>query len=156
MLTGESVPVEVGPATRSPVPRSMSVAGWSCGPSGRRRHPARQMARLVEDAQNGKAEVQRLADRVSGVFVPVVSGGRHPRFLGWLRRRAGAGLHRRGRRPDHRLPLRTRAGHPTALMVGTGRGAQLGILIRGPEVLESTRRSTPSSWTRPAPSRPGG
>ena len=71
------------------------------------------MARLVEDAQNGKAEVQRLADRISGVFVPIVIALAvgDPRVLARHRRRLGSRVHRRGRRPDHRVPLRPRPGH---------------------------------------------
>ena len=115
------------------------------------------MARLVEEAQNGKAAVQRLADRISGVFVPVVIA-LAVATLGLLAR------HRRRRRRRAftaavavliiACPCALGLATPTALMVGTGRGAQLGILIKGPEVLESTRRSTPSCSTRPAPSPP--
>jgi Cu+-exporting ATPase len=100
------------------------------------------MAKLVEDAQNGKAEVQRLADRISAVFVPVVIGIAVATFGGWL-----------GATGDTvaaftaavavliiACPCALGLATPTALVVGTGRGAQLGILIKGPEVLESTRR----------------
>jgi Cu+-exporting ATPase len=101
-----------------------------------------QMARLVEEAQNGKAQVQRLADRVSGVFVPVVLALAAATLGFWLG--TGAGL--AGAFPAAvavliiACPCALGLATPTALMVGTGRGAQLGILVRGPEVLESTRR----------------
>ena len=112
MLTGESVPVEVGPGD--------AVVGATVNAGGRLVVRATrvgadtqlaQMARLVEDAQNGKAEVQRLADRISGVFVPIVIAPRrrHPRLLARHRRRAGRRVHRRRRRADHRLPVRPRA-----------------------------------------------
>ena len=101
-----------------------------------------QMARLVEDAQNGKAEVQRLADRVSGVFVPVVIGLAVATLGFWLG--AGGGATAAFTAAVSVLiiacPCALGLATPTALMVGTGRGAQLGILIKGPEVLESTRR----------------
>jgi Cu+-exporting ATPase len=110
----------------------------------------------VTDAQTGKAQVQRLADRVSAVFVPVVIALAVATLGFWL----GSG------QPATEAftaavavliiacPCALGLATPTALMVGTGRGAQLGVLIKGPEVLESTRRSTPSCWTRPAPSPP--
>ncbi|MGH3568410.1 MAG: heavy metal translocating P-type ATPase, partial [Pseudonocardia sp.] len=101
-----------------------------------------QMARLVEDAQNGKAAVQRLADRVSGVFVPIVillAAGTLGFWLG-----AGVGAAAAFTATVAVLiiacPCALGLATPTALLVGTGRGAQLGILIKGPEVLESTRR----------------
>ena len=101
-----------------------------------------QMARLVEDAQNGKAEVQRLADRVSGVFVPVVIALAVATLGFWLG--AGGGATAAFTAAVSVLiiacPCALGLATPTALMVGTGRGAQLGILIKGPEVLESTRR----------------
>ena len=101
-----------------------------------------QMARLVEDAQNGKAEVQRLADRISGVFVPVVIGLSVATLGFWLG--AGGGATAAFTAAVAVLiiacPCALGLATPTALMVGTGRGAQLGILIKGPEVLESTRR----------------
>jgi Cu+-exporting ATPase len=143
LLTGESVPVEKHPGDE--------VAGATVNAGGRLIVRATrvgadtalaQIGRLVTEAQSGKAPVQRLADRVSGVFVPVVLGIAAATLGFWLG--AGRGrdvrLHRRGRRADHRLPVRARPGDPTALLVGTGRGAQLGLLIRGPEVLEATRR----------------
>ena len=142
MLTGESVPVEVGPGD--------AVAGGTVNAGGRLVVRATrvgadtqlaQLARLVEQAQTGKAPVQRLADRVSAVFVPVVIGialltlGRV--VVRWTRRvafpAAVAVL-------VIACPCALGLATPTALMVGTGRGAQLGIVIRGPEVLEQTRR----------------
>ncbi|MFI6351930.1 heavy metal translocating P-type ATPase [Streptomyces sp. NPDC050743] len=143
MLTGESVPVDVGPGDR--------VTGATVNAGGRLVVEATgvgagtqlaRMAKLVEDAQNGKAEVQRLADRVSAVFVPVVILIAAGTFGAWL-----------GVTGDTvaaftaavavliiACPCALGLATPTALMVGTGRGAQLGILIKGPEVLESTRR----------------
>jgi Cu+-exporting ATPase len=101
-----------------------------------------QMARLVEDAQNGKAEVQRLADRVSGVFVPVVIGLAAATLGFWIG--AGWGTAAAVTAAVSVLviacPCALGLATPTALMVGTGRGAQLGVVIKGPEVLESTRR----------------
>ena len=101
-----------------------------------------QMARLVEAAQNGKAQVQRLADRISGVFVPAVIGLSVATFAGWAL--AGGGATAAFTAAVAVLiiacPCALGLATPTALMVGTGRGAQLGILIKGPEVLESTRR----------------
>lgn len=143
MLTGESVPVEVGVGG--------SVTGATVNASGRLVVEATRigadtqlarMARLVEEAQNGKAEVQRLADRISGVFVPVVLVLALGTWVTWLLitddptaafTAAVAVL-------IIACPCALGLATPTALMVGTGRGAQLGILIKGPEVLESTRR----------------
>ena len=143
MLTGESVPVEVGPGD--------AVTGATVNAGGRLVVRATrvgadtalaQMAHLVEEAQNGKAQVQRLADRVSGVFVPVVIGLALATLAGWLL--AGAPASAAFTAAVSVLiiacPCALGLATPTALMVGTGRGAQLGILIRGPEVLESTRR----------------
>jgi Cu+-exporting ATPase len=100
------------------------------------------MARLVEEAQNGKAPVQRLADRISGVFVPVVIGLAALTLAYWLI--AGAGPEAAFTAAVAVLiiacPCALGLATPTALMVGTGRGAQLGIIIKGPEVLESTRK----------------
>ncbi|MGY1606871.1 heavy metal translocating P-type ATPase [Geodermatophilus sp. SYSU D00700] len=143
MLTGESVPVEVGPGD--------AVAGATVNAGGRLVVRATrigadtqlaQMARLVEDAQNGKAELQRLADRVSGVFVPVVIALAVGTLGFWLG--TGGGLAAAFTAAVAVLiiacPCALGLATPTALMVGTGRGAQLGILIRGPEVLEDTRQ----------------
>ncbi|HYH74192.1 MAG TPA: heavy metal translocating P-type ATPase [Nocardioides sp.] len=143
MLTGESVPVEVRPGD--------AVVGATVNAGGRLLVRATrvgadtqlaQMARLVEEAQNGKAEVQRLADRISGVFVPIVIGLAVATLGFWLG--AGAGMTAAFTAAVAVLiiacPCALGLATPTALMVGTGRGAQLGILIKGPEVLESTRR----------------
>jgi Cu+-exporting ATPase len=143
MLTGESVPVEVRPGD--------AVVGATVNAGGRLLVRATrvgadtqlaQMARLVEDAQNGKAEVQRLADRISGVFVPIVIGLAVATLGFWLG--AGGGATAAFTAAVAVLiiacPCALGLATPTALMVGTGRGAQLGILIKGPEVLESTRR----------------
>ena len=101
-----------------------------------------QMASLVEDAQHGKAQVQRLADRISGIFVPIVIGLPVATLGFWLG--AGGGAAAAFTAAVAVLivacPCALGLATPTALMVGTGRGAQLGILIKGPEVLESTRR----------------
>jgi Cu+-exporting ATPase len=143
MLTGESVPVEVGAGD--------AVVGGTVNAGGRLVVRATrvgsatqlaQMARLVEDAQNGKAEVQRLADRISGVFVPIVLALTAATLGFWIG--TGAGLPAAFTAAVAVLiiacPCALGLATPTALMVGTGRGAQLGILIKGPEVLESTRR----------------
>ncbi|MFE9250065.1 heavy metal translocating P-type ATPase [Streptomyces sp. NPDC007088] len=142
MLTGESVPVDVAPGS--------AVTGATVNTSGRLVVRATRvgsdtqlsrMARLVEDAQNGKARVQRLADRVAGVFVPVV----FLIALGTLVGRLLATDDVTGAFAAAvavliiACPCALGLATPTALMVGTGRGAQLGILIKGPEVLESTR-----------------
>jgi Cu+-exporting ATPase len=143
MLTGESIPVEVGPGDR--------VVGATVNAGGRLVVRATrvgtdtqlaQMARLVEQAQAGKAPVQRLADRVSAVFVPVVIALAVATLGFWL---ANTGDATRAFTAAVAVliiacPCALGLATPTALMVGTGRGAQLGILIKGPEVLESTRR----------------
>jgi P-type Cu+ transporter len=143
LLTGESVPVEKRPGDE--------VAGATVNAGGRLVVRATkvgadtalaQIARLVTEAQSGKAPVQRLADRISGVFVPVVIGIAVATLGFWL----GAG-------EDAAFaftaavavliiacPCALGLATPTALLVGTGRGAQLGLLIKGPEILESTRR----------------
>ncbi|MBB2944478.1 Cu+-exporting ATPase [Actinoplanes lutulentus] len=144
MLTGESVPVEVGPGT--------SVTGATVNAGGRLIVRATrigadtqlaQMARLVEDAQAGKAQVQRLADRISGVFVPVVIGLAIATLGWWFGTGAGwtAAFTAAVSVLIIACPCALGLATPTALLVGTGRGAQLGILIKGPEVLESTRRA---------------
>ncbi|WP_445519195.1 heavy metal translocating P-type ATPase [Streptomyces sp. NEAU-174] len=143
MLTGESVPVDVGVGD--------AVAGATVNASGRIVVEATRvgadtqlsrMAKLVEDAQNGKAEVQRLADRVSGIFVPIVLLIAVGTLLGWLLTTgdAAAAFTAAVAVLIIACPCALGLATPTALMVGTGRGAQLGILIKGPEVLESTRR----------------
>ncbi|MEV7097738.1 heavy metal translocating P-type ATPase [Amycolatopsis sp. NPDC051045] len=143
MLTGESVPVEVGPGD--------AVTGATVNVGGRLLVRATrvgahtrlaQMARLVEAAQNGKAEVQRLADRVSAVFVPAVVLAALATLVGWLATggTADAAFTAAVAVLIIACPCALGLATPTALLVGTGRGAQLGILIKGPEVLESTRR----------------
>jgi Cu+-exporting ATPase len=143
LLTGESVPVEVGPGD--------DVAGATMNTYGRlvvratkvgAETALAQITRLVAEAQAGKAPVQRLADRVSAVFVPVVIALALATLAGWLLAGASA---------DEALaaavavliiacPCALGLATPTALMVGSGRGAQLGIVIKGPEILERTRR----------------
>ncbi|MFE6286894.1 heavy metal translocating P-type ATPase [Streptomyces sp. NPDC057877] len=142
-LTGESVPVEVG--VGDPVTGATVNAGGRLVVEATRVGADTQlarMARLVEDAQNGKAAAQRLADRISGVFVPVVIALALGTLGFWLGN--GAGLTAAFTAAVAVLiiacPCALGLATPTALMVGTGRGAQLGILIKGPEVLESTRR----------------
>ncbi|MFI7347360.1 heavy metal translocating P-type ATPase [Streptomyces sp. NPDC049936] len=143
MLTGESVPVEVGVGD--------GVTGATLNAGGRLVVEATRvgadtqlarMARLVEDAQNGKAAAQRLADRVSGVFVPVVIALALATLGFWLGNGSGptAAFTAAVAVLIIACPCALGLATPTALMVGTGRGAQLGILIKGPEVLESTRR----------------
>ncbi|MBB4140658.1 heavy metal translocating P-type ATPase [Microbacterium invictum] len=143
MLTGESVPVEVSEGD--------TVTGATVNAGGRLIVRATrigsdtqlaQMAQLVEDAQSGKAEVQRLADRISGVFVPIVIGIAVATLGAWI----GAGFPLSAAFTAAvavliiACPCALGLATPTALLVGTGRGAQMGILIKGPEILESTRR----------------
>ncbi|HEX2215007.1 MAG TPA: heavy metal translocating P-type ATPase [Mycobacterium sp.] len=143
MLTGEPVPVDVGPGDR--------VVGATVNVDGRLVVRAKrigadtqlaQMARLVEDAQNGKAQAQRLADRISGIFVPIVIALSVATLGFWMG--TGGSVAAAFTAAVAVLiiacPCALGLATPTALMVGTGRGAQLGILIKGPEVLESTRR----------------
>ncbi len=143
MLTGESIPVEVGDGD--------AVTGGTVNAGGRLVVRATgigddtqlaQMAKLVERAQSGKAQVQRLADRVSGVFVPVVMVLAVATLAGWLT--AGFSLTTALTAAVAVLiiacPCAMGLATPTALLVGTGRAAQLGVLIQGPEVLESTRK----------------
>lgn len=142
MLTGESVPVEVSPGDR--------VTGATINVGGRlvvaitrvgADTELARMGRLVEDAQTGKAEVQRLADRVSGVFVPIVIALAVLAFVGWLV--FGGSVTAAFTAAVATLiiacPCALGLATPTALLVGTGRGSQLGILIGGPQVLERTR-----------------
>ena len=142
-VTGESVPVEVGPGD--------AVVGATVNTHGRLVVEAirvgadtqlAQVARMVEAAQSGKAAVQRLADRVSAVFVPIVIALAVATLGFWLGQ--GAGLSFAFTSAVAVLiiacPCALGLATPTALLVGTGRGAQLGIVIRGPEVLESARR----------------
>ena len=143
MLTGEPVPVDVRPGE--------PVVGATISSGGRLVVRATrvgsdtqlaQMARLVEAAQTGKAPVQRLADRVSGIFVPVVLALALATLVGWLV--SGAAVSDAFTAAVAVLiiacPCALGLATPTALLVGTGRGAQLSILIKGPQVLESTRR----------------
>jgi Cu+-exporting ATPase len=143
MLTGESVPVDVGPGDRV-TGATVNAGGRLVVEAGRVGADTQlaRMAKLVEDAQNGKAEVQRLADRVSAVFVPVVIGIALATFGVWLglTRDPVAAFTAAVAVLIIACPCALGLATPTALMVGTGRGAQLGILIKGPEVLESTRR----------------
>lgn len=143
MLTGESIPVEVGPGD-DVVGATLNAGGRLVVRATRVGADTRlaQMARLVEDAQSGKAQVQRLADRISAVFVPVVIVIALLTLAAWLLT---------GHSPTAAFtaavavliiacPCALGLATPTALLVGTGRGAQLGILIKGPQILESTRR----------------
>lgn len=143
ILTGESVPVEVGPGDE--------VAGATVNAGGRLVVEATrvgadtalaQIARMVREAQAGKAPVQRLADRISAVFVPVVIVLSAATLVGWLLAGAGATFAFTAAVSVLIIacPCALGLATPTALLVGTGRGAQLGLLIKGPEVLESTRR----------------
>lgn len=142
MLTGESVPVEVGPGD-TVVGATVNVGGRLVVTATRVGSDTQlaQMARLVEDAQNGKAEVQRLADRVSAVFVPIVIGLSLATLAAWLftGHSATQAFTAAVAVLIIACPCALGLATPTALLVGTGRGAQLGILIKGPEVLESTR-----------------
>jgi P-type Cu+ transporter len=145
MLTGEPVPVEVAPGSE--------IAGATINTYGRLVVRATkiggetalaQIARLVAEAQAGKAPIQRLVDRVASVFVPVVIGLALATLAGWLvfTGDAAAAFTASVAVLIIACPCALGLATPTALMVGTGRGAQLGILIKGPEVLERTRRIT--------------
>jgi P-type Cu+ transporter len=145
MLTGEPVPVEVGPRSQ--------VAGATINSYGRlvvcatrvgAETALAQIARLVAEAQMGKAPIQRLADRISAVFVPMVIGLSLATLAGWLALTgdAPAAFMAAVAVLIIACPCALGLATPTALMVGTGRGAQLGILIKGPEILEQTRRIT--------------
>ncbi|MDQ7806693.1 heavy metal translocating P-type ATPase [Amycolatopsis sp. A133] len=143
VLTGEPVPVEVGPGD-AVTGATVNVGGRLLVRATRVGTDTRlaQMARLVEAAQNGKADVQRLADRVSAVFVPAVVLAALATLAGWLATggTAEAAFTAAVAVLIIACPCALGLATPTALLVGTGRGAQLGILIKGPEVLESTRR----------------
>jgi Cu+-exporting ATPase len=145
MLTGESVPVEVAPGSE--------VAGATINTYGRLIVRATrvgadtalaQIARLVAEAQAGKAPIQRLVDRVSAIFVPVVIALALATLAGWLllTGEAGAAFTAAVAVLIIACPCALGLATPTALMVGTGRGAQLGIVVKGPEILEQTRRIT--------------
>ena len=142
LITGESVPVDVAPGS--------NVVGGTVNTTGRLLVQATrvgadtqlaQMARLVEQAQTGKAAVQRLADRVSGIFVPIVIGIAIVTGLVWALTGAGADMAITTAIAVLIIacPCALGLATPTALLVGSGRGAELGILISGPEILESTR-----------------
>jgi Cu+-exporting ATPase len=142
MLTGEPVPAEVGPGD--------GVTGGCVNAGGRLMVRATavgaatqlaQMTRLVTEAQAGKAPVQRLADRISAVFVPAVIAVAAGTLIAWLAAGQGAGAAFTAAVAVLIVacPCAMGLATPTALLVGTGRGAQLGIVIKGPEVLESTR-----------------
>ena len=143
MLTGESVPVEIGPGDQV-VGATVNVGGRLVVRAKRIGSDTQlaQMARLVEDAQSGKAQAQRLADKVSAVFVPIVIALALGTLGFWLG--TGGSVAAAFTAAVAVLiiacPCALGLATPTALLVGTGRGAQLGILIKGPEVLESTRR----------------
>ncbi len=143
LLTGEPVPVEVAPGD--------AVVGAAVNAGGRlvvratrvgTETSLAQLARLVEQAQSGKAPVQRLADRVSAIFVPVVMALAVLTLLGWLAVGADpqVGFGAAVAVLIIACPCALGLATPTALLVGTGRGAQIGVLIKGPQVLESTRR----------------
>ncbi|MBF6437929.1 heavy metal translocating P-type ATPase [Nocardia cyriacigeorgica] len=143
MLTGESVPVEVG-TDDAVVGATVNVGGRIVVRATRIGSDTQlaQMAKLVEDAQTGKAQAQRLADKISGIFVPIVIALSVATLGFWLG--TGGAIAAAFTAAVAVLiiacPCALGLATPTALMVGTGRGAQLGILIKGPEVLESTRR----------------
>ncbi|MFG1931221.1 heavy metal translocating P-type ATPase [Mycobacterium sp. NPDC048908] len=143
MLTGESVPVDVGPGLQV-VGATVNVDGRLVVRANRIGSDTQlaQMARLVEDAQNGKAKAQRLADKISGVFVPIVIALSAATLVFWLGTDGSVASAFTAAVAVLIIacPCALGLATPTALMVGTGRGAQLGILIKGPEVLESTRR----------------
>lgn len=142
MITGESVPVEAGVGS--------AVIGATVNRDGRLVVRATQVgadtqlahiARLVEEAQTGKAQVQRLADKVSAIFVPIVLGIALVTFLGWIIAGAGSAFALTTAIAVLIIacPCALGLATPTALLVGTGRAAQLGIVIKGPEILENTR-----------------
>ena len=143
LLSGESVPVEVGPGDEV-VGATVNVGGRLVVRATRVGEDTAlaQIGRLVTAAQSGKAPVQRLADRVSAVFVPVVIGLAVATLGFWLGNGAGATFAFTAAVAVLIVacPCALGLATPTALLVGTGRGAQLGLLIKGPEVLESTRR----------------
>ena len=143
VVTGESVPVDVAPGDRV-IGATVNVMGRLLVRATRVGADTQlaQMGRMVEAAQSGKAPVQRLADRVSAYFVPVVLALAAVTLAGWLI--SGSSVQAAFTAAVAVLiiacPCALGLATPTALLVGTGRGAQLGILIRGPQVLESTRR----------------
>ncbi|MDO9589532.1 MAG: heavy metal translocating P-type ATPase [Microcella sp.] len=143
LLTGESLPVDVEPDSRV-VGGTLNIGGRLVVEASRIGADTElaRMGRLVEEAQTGKAEVQRLADRVSGVFVPIVFVLALLTLLAWilLGNSVEIGFTAAVATLIIACPCALGLATPTALLVGTGRGSQLGILIRGPRVLERTRR----------------
>ena len=143
MLTGESVPIEVGPGDQV-VGATVNVGGRIVVRAKRIGSDTQlaQMAKLVEEAQSGKAQAQRLADKISGIFVPIVIALSLATLGFWIVATGSiaAAFTAAVAVLIIACPCALGLATPTALMVGTGRGAQLGILIKGPEVLESTRR----------------
>jgi Cu+-exporting ATPase len=143
LVTGESVPVEVGPGEEI-IGATINVGGRLVVRATRVGEDTAlaQIARLVTEAQSGKAPVQRLADRISGVFVPIVIALAVGTLGFWLGNGAGATFAFTAAVAVLIIacPCALGLATPTALLVGTGRGAQLGLLIKGPEVLESTRQ----------------
>ncbi|HET9198411.1 MAG TPA: heavy metal translocating P-type ATPase [Solirubrobacterales bacterium] len=143
LLTGESVPVEVGPG-EGVVGATINLGGRLVVRATRVGEDTAlaQIGRLVTAAQSGKAPVQRLADRISAVFVPIVIALAVATLGFWLGNGAGASFAFTAAVAVLIIacPCALGLATPTALLVGTGRGAQLGLLIKGPEVLESTRR----------------
>ncbi|MBY4229932.1 copper-translocating P-type ATPase [Rhodococcus fascians] len=143
MLTGESVPVEVG-AGDAVTGATVNVGGRITVRASRVGADTQlaQMAKVVEDAQTGKAQAQRLADRISGIFVPIVIAISVATLGFWLGtgNSVAAAFTAAVAVLIIACPCALGLATPTALMVGTGRAAQLGILIKGPEMLESTRR----------------
>ena len=142
MLTGEPAPAEVGPGDLV-TGGCVNAGGHLVVRAGRVGADTQlaQLARLVAQAQAGKAPVQRLADRISAVFVPVVIGVAAATLTGWLAAGAGAGAAFTAAVAVLIIacPCAMGLATPTAMLTGTGRAAQLGIVIKGPEVLESTR-----------------
>ena len=143
MLTGEPIPVEVGPGVEV-VGATLNTYGRLvvCATAVGAETALARITRLVAEAQAGKAPIQRLVDRVSAVFVPIVIAISLATLVGWLALGGGATAAFSAAVSVLIIacPCALGLATPTALMVGTGRGAQLGILIRGPEVLEQTRR----------------
>lgn len=142
MLTGESMPVDVSPGDEV-TGATINVGGRLIVEATRVGDDTRlaQMARMVEDAQSGKARVQRLADRISGVFVPIVLVIALATLLAWGFIGAGWGFAASAAVAVLVIacPCALGLATPTALLVGTGRGARMGVLIKGPEALESAR-----------------
>ena len=143
LLTGEPVPVDVGPGSQV-TGATVNTSGYLVVRAERvgEETMLAQIGRLVTQAQTGKAPVQRLADRISAVFVPVVIAIAFGTFAVWMLTGGGAQAAFTAAVAVLIIacPCALGLATPTALLVGTGRGAQLGILIKGPEILESTRR----------------